>query len=152
VGIICLTSENLNAEWILFEAGAMAKILDETPVCTFLLDVKPTDVRSPLAEFEATKADKEDTRRLVQTINNALGSDALSEKQLDSTFDKWWTELEEMLNEIPPAQTPAVRRSPDDMLEEVLELLRGLTRAERLASDPRVIELLKEIEQGAGKK
>ncbi len=29
VGIICLTPENLNAPWILFEAGALSKTLEE---------------------------------------------------------------------------------------------------------------------------
>ncbi len=37
VGIICLTPENLTAEWILFEAGALSKTLDaKTRVCTYL--------------------------------------------------------------------------------------------------------------------
>src|SRR5258708_35734875 len=37
VGIICLTPENLTAEWILYEAGALSKTLDaKTRVCTYL--------------------------------------------------------------------------------------------------------------------
>ena len=29
VGIICLTLENLSAKWILYEAGALSKTLDD---------------------------------------------------------------------------------------------------------------------------
>lgn len=35
-GLICLTRENLEAPWILFEAGALSKTLDRTYVCPYL--------------------------------------------------------------------------------------------------------------------
>jgi TIR domain-containing protein len=35
-GIICLTPENLNASWLLFEAGAISKSFDEGAVCPYL--------------------------------------------------------------------------------------------------------------------
>jgi len=38
-GIVCLTSENLNAPWILFEAGAIAKSVDSARVVPVLLGV-----------------------------------------------------------------------------------------------------------------
>ena len=37
VGIVCLTHENKNKPWILFEAGALAKGLANSRVCTFLV-------------------------------------------------------------------------------------------------------------------
>jgi hypothetical protein len=135
VGIICLTPENLKAEWMLYELGALAKTLDETFVCTYLLDMKPTDVRDPLAQFQATTAaDKSDTRKMLQTINTAAGDQGLSEKQLDSVFDKWWPDLDQALRKIPAVGLPPARRSTEDMLEEALGLLRGLARA--ISSSP----------------
>ena len=66
VGIICLTPENLNRPWIVFEAGALSKTLDDkTRVCTYLLgDLRPEHVRAPLGMFQATRASKDDTRKL----------------------------------------------------------------------------------------
>jgi hypothetical protein len=53
VGIICLTKENLGEDWILFEAGALSKTKD-SHVCTFLLDLVPSDIKQPLAQFQHT--------------------------------------------------------------------------------------------------
>ncbi|WP_417071157.1 hypothetical protein [Niveibacterium terrae] len=39
VGIICLTQENKTRPWILFEAGALAKGLSTSRVCTLLVDL-----------------------------------------------------------------------------------------------------------------
>src|SRR5258706_15628478 len=47
IGILCLTADNLNAPWLLFEAGAISKTKNSRP-CTFLLDVEKGDVRPPL--------------------------------------------------------------------------------------------------------
>src|ERR1700693_4685559 len=53
-GIICLTPNNLNAPWILFEAGGIAKTVDKTLACTLLVGLEPSDVSKPLGEFQHT--------------------------------------------------------------------------------------------------
>src|SRR5262245_4417121 len=53
LGICCLTPENLGAPWISFEAGALSRG-PKTHVCTFLTDLKPTDVTGPLSQFQPT--------------------------------------------------------------------------------------------------
>ena len=35
VGVVCLTPENLNAPWLLFEAGALSKHVSDSRVCTY---------------------------------------------------------------------------------------------------------------------
>src|SRR4051794_450458 len=57
-GIVCVTPENVAAPWVLFEAGALSKNLQQAQLCTFLLDMKPTDVEPPLSDFQATSADE----------------------------------------------------------------------------------------------
>lgn len=37
IGILCLTRDNLNKPWILFEAGALSKNFGKAKVCTLLL-------------------------------------------------------------------------------------------------------------------
>jgi hypothetical protein len=71
VGIICLTKENLDARWILFESGALSKTKDAY-LCTLLLDIDPSDVEQPLGQFQHTTRDKNDIRQLLGTINKAV--------------------------------------------------------------------------------
>ncbi|HHQ6082069.1 TPA: TIR domain-containing protein, partial [Enterobacter hormaechei subsp. steigerwaltii] len=54
VGVVCLTQENKNKPWILFETGALAKGLTTNRVCTFLIDLNPEDLQDPLAQFNHT--------------------------------------------------------------------------------------------------
>ncbi|MGL6401348.1 toll/interleukin-1 receptor domain-containing protein [Aeromonas hydrophila] len=57
-GIICLTQENKERPWILFEAGALAKGLSTSRVCTLLVDLKPSDIKDPLAQLNHTLPDR----------------------------------------------------------------------------------------------
>jgi hypothetical protein len=136
-GIICVTPENTEAPWLNFEAGALSKTIEKTLVCPYLLGLKPSDLRGPLVQFQAAVAEKEDTRRLVGTINTALEEDALSDRQLEKTFAVWWPELEKQLERIGATKVAArpARRPEREILEEVLELVRLQTRSSSLASD-----------------
>jgi len=129
VGIICLTPENLTAPWILFEAGALSKTLEQTRVCTFLTELDPTTVQWPLAMFQGTKAEKSDTKKLIETINRTLGESALSTQALHDAFEMWWTDLERKLSSIPKLAVPIQNsRSEKAVLEEILTLVRSLVR------------------------
>lgn len=129
VGLICLTPENLKAPWILFEAGALSKTLEKTFVCPYLFNLEPTDLDGPLAQFQASKAEKDDTRKLVRTINRALSKDALLDERLNKAFGVWWPELEERMRSISDVnETAGPQRSEREILEEILELVRAQAR------------------------
>jgi hypothetical protein len=126
-GLICLTSENLNSPWILFEAGALSKTLEKTFVCPYLLDVELVDLQLPLAQFQATKSNKEDTRKLVHTINKALEKDSIEQPRLDKYFDRWWPDLEKGLARIlsKTEKSKQAKRNDREILEELLLLVRS---------------------------
>jgi len=129
-GILCLTPENIHADWILFEAGALAKTLDaQTRVCPYCIGMRKSDIPSgPLTQFQAKEANEEETYDLLKTINVAMGS-ALSEEDLKRYFDRWWPELKEDLDNLPEAPpTSLPKRRTEDMMEEVLNLVRGISR------------------------
>jgi len=141
VGIVCLTADNLNAPWLLFETGALSKTLEKTFVCPYLLDIEPTDLTGPFAQFTATKAQKDDTKKLLGTINKAMGDHALEGKILDKQFEKWWPDLDERLRKIPvTVEESQPKRGEREMLEELLLLVRALT--EGLEEMPRRIDFL----------
>ena|SRR2546421_838966 len=131
VGIVCLTPENQLASWLLFEAGALSKTVDRgTRACTYLLaGLKPQDVLAPLSEFQATEAQKEETRQLIQDVNVALGS-AVHEPTLNELFDLAWPKLEAQLGSLPePEREVPPRRQNADMIEEILNLSRAAAKS-----------------------
>jgi hypothetical protein len=133
VGIICLTRENLGAEWILFEAGALSKTFDDdrTRVCTYLLGgLHPQDlpVKHPLGMFQSTRAEREETRKMVHSVNRHLGADPVPEASLDRLFDKLWPDLEARLEALPkPPGAPPPSRPLEEMVADVLELVRAMS-------------------------
>lgn len=130
-GIICLTPENLKSPWIHFEAGALSKILDDkTRVCPYLLGVKPTDVEGPLVQFQAIRANEEDTLKLVCSINRAMGSEALSDERLNRAFISNWPRLQSDLEKINESisQDEKSKRSDRDLIEEILWTVRDQLR------------------------
>src|SRR5208337_1432894 len=100
-GIICLTPSNLHSDWLLFEAGALSKTIENTYVCPFLIGLEPADVKPPLAQFQATRATKSDVLKLLRTLNSALGEVALPLSHIDEAFEVWWPKLEIKLNSLP---------------------------------------------------
>ncbi|EOE2083662.1 TIR domain-containing protein [Vibrio cholerae] len=134
IGIICLTQENKNKPWILFEAGALAKGLSNNRVCTFLIDLEPTDVGTPLSQFNHTFPTMEGLWELVRTLNNSLKDRALKEKTLEQVFNTYWPQFESSFKKILD-QTPLAgeveKRSDDDILLEILSTTRSMDRRVR---------------------
>jgi len=75
-GLLCLTPENVNAPWLLFEAGALSK-LAEARVAPILFQLRPDAIQEgPLAQFQTTVLqDGEDMSRLFKSINQAAGAE-----------------------------------------------------------------------------
>ena len=96
-GILCLTRENMDAPWLMFEAGALSK-MGISRITPFLFDMQPPEVTGPMQLFQATIFDKRDIRSLAAELNRNCGPDAMDEKQLGNTFERWYPDLERRLN------------------------------------------------------
>jgi hypothetical protein len=130
-GIICLTQENKNKPWILFEAGALAKGLSDSRVCTFLIDLQPHDLQDPLAQFNATLPNKAAIKKLVANINARVEPKPLSAAIFEQVFETYWPQFERDFNTILAATMPEVEPEPrpkEDILNEILNATRSLTR------------------------
>lgn len=134
VGIICLTPENYDKPWILFEAGALANRTEKTLVCPILFNVNKADIKNPLTTvFQATEFKKGDFKMLVESINRALGESQVSQTVLDDTFEYFFPQLEKEVQAIfdrhsKNAQTTAITRGDRELLEEILDITRGLAK------------------------
>lgn len=129
-GIICITKGNLNKPWLLFEAGALAKGLTSSRVCTFLIDLIPNDVGDPLSQFNHTQPTEDSMHKLVKTLNSRMGEYILSSEILDRVFKTYWPQFESEFKEIISNTTedklPA--RKEQDVMGDVLSTLRRLDR------------------------
>jgi hypothetical protein len=129
IGIICLTKENIESPWILFEAGALSNALGKPFVCTYLFGLKPTEIEGPLFQFQHTIANKKETRKLLDTINQALDKKIrLSKSGIDKIFEERWPELENSLNKIPLQETYKLEISVIEILQKMLSNAKRLAR------------------------
>jgi len=130
-GIICLTKSNLAKPWILFESGALAKGISSNRIFTFLIDLEPNDIKDPLAQFNHTKPIKSDMYSLLRTINNGLGEKMLKEQILKNVFETYWPSFEKQFKTIiknTPDEDIEIERSNDDIMNEILNSIRGFDK------------------------
>jgi len=130
VGIICLTADNLDSSWIMFEAGALSKNIDKSKVCPILFGVDPSDIKGPLVQFQAAKFNKEEIKKVVRMVNSELESNSLTSEVFESVFEMWWPKLSERIeNELNKAKKTNGKelRSERDILEEILSLSRNIS-------------------------
>jgi hypothetical protein len=132
IGIICLTKDNIEKPWILFEAGALSKNVGSSNVCPIMFNFESSQLTGPLLSFQATRFEKSDMKKLLKTINEACGESKLDASVLDNVFEMWWPKLEEHIKSIIEdykGESPQRDRSDRELLEEILSLSRmGLTR------------------------
>lgn len=109
-GVICVTPENLTAPWLIFEAGALAKTIDDkTYVCPCLIGLDEIEPRHPLSQFQCKRmVEKDDAFDLVRSMHFALRANNkdvdLTDEHVKGAFEQWWPNLEADLKKIPPNQ------------------------------------------------
>lgn len=133
-GILCVTKENINSSWLTFEAGALSKTMDKSFVSPFLFDIKRSEVDGPILQFQSTIFEKEDIRKLINTLNKACGDDGLSIDRLSKAFEVWYPTLETDLSALKIQGPERVDKETSGqldaldtqgILEEILELSRS---------------------------
>jgi len=127
IGILCLTQDNKDEPWILFEAGALAKKVGTARVVPFLLDLTPGQLKPPLGRFNAREFKREDVFGIVGMIRNQHDPiSRLGEATFKRSFNAFYPRFEKKIKAVPhpdPRKKPP-KRTQDDILEEILTLLR----------------------------
>lgn len=137
-GIICVTRENVASPWILFEAGALTKLMQEGRVIPLLLDIEFREITGPLAQFQSKKVEKDGLRDVAVAINR-LAKDPVPDARLTQLLDMAWSSFEQKVSSIPKATTPAKPNRPQqEILEELVTSIRGLDARMRDGPETRV--------------
>jgi hypothetical protein len=129
-GIVCVTRANQHAPWLIFEAGALAKSVDEGRVVPLCIDLPPADVTGPLAAFQGRSLDPAGVRRLVHDLNQATEK-PLAKDRLEKILDRAWPDLEIEIAEArkkAPVEPKTPQRSKRSMVEEIVDTVRRLER------------------------
>lgn len=130
VGIVCLTPDSVVAPWVLFEAGALAKLVGDAGVCVYLHELVPAQVQGPWVLFQAVCTTEADTLKLLRTLNAALGDQQVPDDRLERAFRRAWPDLASVIEAIPAADTASgAFRSDRDVLEELLDLTREVSKS-----------------------
>jgi hypothetical protein len=134
-GILCLTAENLNSRWILFEAGALSKHLRDSRVTALLIGIDAAQVVDPLSQFQATPAARDHIFQLVKQLNGLLPTEQqlTPPERLQRALEANWPRLESAIaaaqEQQPSAGASPLKRTSEDMIEETLRLVRVISRA-----------------------
>jgi len=134
-GIICVTRENVDSPWILFEAGALAKSMQGSKVIPLLLDLEFRDITGPLAQFQAKKVDRTGLDEVIDSINQTANQ-GVPEARVKQLFEALWPEFEKRVKAIPKEPTAAKHVRPQhEVLEELVAGIRSLDSRVRDFSD-----------------
>jgi hypothetical protein len=141
-GIICLTSDNVRAPWINFEAGALSKAVDKSRVCPILIDLPRSALTtSPLVQFQSTLIDKSDMNRLFCSINFAAPIGSVGVEKIQAIFDHWWPNLEKMLVSLisdnkKPMESSQINDSNKNFSDKLEEITNLIQQQNRIINDP----------------
>ena len=151
-GIICITPENLNSEWILFESGALSKSMNDGKVIPLLFGLEISDLTGPLAQFQAQKADKNGMMEVIRSINK-VAKNKTADNIVNKLVPSLWPEFESELKLIKkPSKDNKHNRPQNEILEELVTGVRGITTSlrdinlggnenMRVPNDPRIMLL-----------
>lgn len=113
-GLVCITREALQSGWIHFEAGALARAIRRKSrarsgaLYTYLLGVQPDELRGPLAEFQSTRFDREDTKKLCAAIVGSMGLEAPALEVWEKALEENWPRFEIDVKAIGPLPAAAI--------------------------------------------
>ncbi len=123
-GIVLVSRSNQTEPWLNYEGGWLASL--DRPVSTVLLDLRISDITTPLAPRQATNfADAEDMaellRQVAKTANPGLHDEAFA-----AVLGSVWPKIRDAWDPSPEDADEAPLRSDSDMLSELVERVRRI--------------------------
>ncbi len=121
-GIFCLNKENMDSEWLNFEAGAISKMISNSYVSTILQKIEISDLKGPLSYFQATKLEYSDLLKLFKSINKAQEK-PINEEILVDCFDALYDGFISQINKIQILeQKSSLKESNQKNIEQTLKI------------------------------
>lgn len=115
-GVLCLTKDNIEAPWILFEAGSISKMFGSAALVPLLIGLKRTDIKFPLAQFQSISTERSELVRLFKSIRER-GAIELSDERMMRLFDLTYADKSKRISEI-EAASAKVSHQPRKKVDE----------------------------------
>ena len=137
-GIVCVTPDNFNAPWILFESGALSKSINNSRVSPIIFDLLPSDLsKSPLLQFQLTQFNETEMAKLIISINNsAPDTEKVEQAVASKAFQRAWNELESFVSTVSSASN-VTRSIKGDSIEQLSALGQFENAIEEILSNTR---------------
>ena len=101
ISITVVTSENVRSPWVYYEVGVIAAKLESGVVCPYLIGVDGRLVKdTPLGQFQSTQAERNDTWKIIRSINGHLGERKHDERLLEGNFSSQWPKLKRQIDKV----------------------------------------------------
>jgi hypothetical protein len=133
-GIVCVSKANQHAPWLNFEAGALSRRVDAKrelmPVLLIDFD-SMNEVEGPVTGFQMQMATVDGFFAIMKDLNSCELGPNISEKILRSRVELAWLDIEKEVRKVRESQssTQVVERTDSEKIDEVLDVVRGLSRA-----------------------
>lgn len=124
-GVLCLTPDNIDRPWVLYEAGAIGEKVGGSRVCPMIYGMSVDALRYPLKRFQAKPLTQPGVWDLVRAIHQSTDPPLLTEAQLRVSFDAHWPAFELAIRGV---ETTVPAPEPPD----TAEVMRGIAQDLRL--------------------
>lgn len=133
--------------WLLFEAGGLAKSLDDGCVIPLLVDIDASEVTGPLTQFQCQKLDKNGMWSVIESINRKLTT-PVSNDRLRKAFEVFWPELESTRRQLLEESASTATEENDGLAQTTKSELAAVA-TEQILSRLATIETLIVSQSGA---
>jgi hypothetical protein len=119
MGLICVTNDNMNSQWLNFEAGALwNRFAAGIPICPVLLDLVPSELNGPLSLFQSKRFEEPDMKALCRLLAEKTG---LPRERVDISFKAIWPRLQsEVASDLKSIVVPNTEPTPPSKVEQNL--------------------------------
>ena len=96
-GLLCVTADNVNSQWLSYEAGALSRNVNL--LAPVLFGVSSLQLGAPLRMFQPISFGADGMRELARTLNNLNEGNAIDPQELERRFQARYPTLEALLKE-----------------------------------------------------
>jgi diguanylate cyclase (GGDEF)-like protein len=142
--VLCVTRDNQTAPWLLYEAGALGKLISRAKVIPYTIGFSPQELTiGPLSRFQGVPNDRNGTWELVRSLNRSQTSPK-EEAFVRESFDLWWPLLETKMRESTTVKPVAANQDTPSDRDLLLQLREDINHVLRYV---RQRELFDEVKQ-----